>query len=264
MKRFAVLVFSVLVFSGCASGPPELPYPAFVQVDELPNVFIASLPGVRAKQLAGDAMTRRTSNRVDLPADWTGTSGGTPGRSVEIFVLRGQIDVADINLGSGGYLYLPSGSLGFNLTTRQGAQILYFVYDDEPNAVIQSPIIIDSQAIDWEDGDSLGVQFKELRYDPGTGSRTWITRVKTGANLPWTSSTVTREAYLVSGNQQYSECINGEIETWSYTPGGYVLRPADVIHGGPEAVAYTDATWFMREAEPGISTTWPACEAAAD
>ena len=65
----------------------------------------------------------------------------------------------------------------------------------------------------------------------------------------------------MSGNQQYSECFNGEVETWSYTPGGYVLRPADVIHGGPEAVAYTDATWFMREAEPGVSTTWPDCVA---
>ena len=265
MIRFAlvsVAIIATVAIAGCASGPPKLPYPAFVQVDELPDMFMASLPGVRAKQLAGDPQTRRTSNRVNLPADWKGTSGGVPGRSMEIFVLQGQLEVADIKLGSGGYLYLPSGSLGFNLVAAEGAQILYFVNDADPDAVIRSPIIIDSAVIDWQDGDSLGIQTKELRYDPGTGSRTWLTRVNTGANLPWTSSTVVRESYLMSGNQQYSECVNGKVETWSYMPGGYVLRPADTIHGGPDAVAYTDATWFNREAEPGVSTTWPTCVAA--
>ena len=90
-----------LLISACASGPPKLPYPAFVQVDELEDIFMASLPGVRAKQLAGDSQTRRTSNRIDLPGDWKGTTGGSPGRSLEIFVIAGKLTIADINLGRG-------------------------------------------------------------------------------------------------------------------------------------------------------------------
>ena len=62
-------VAAAILLGGCASGPPQLPYPAFVQVDELNDIFMASLPGVRAKQLSGDPQTRRTSNRVDLPKD---------------------------------------------------------------------------------------------------------------------------------------------------------------------------------------------------
>mgnify|MGYP000411600299 CR=1 FL=1 len=73
-----VLVLALL--TSCASGPPEVPYPAFINANELEDVFVASLPGVRAKQLAGDSMTRRTSNRIDLPSGWRGTSGGAPGR----------------------------------------------------------------------------------------------------------------------------------------------------------------------------------------
>ncbi len=130
----AKLVSGVVVFvllAACASGPPTLPYPAFVQVDELEDIFMASLPGIRAKQLAGDPQTRRTSNRIDLPPDWSGTTGGSPGRSLEIFVISGQLMIADIELRRGGYAYLPAGSLGFNLRSDDGARILYFLNDVE-------------------------------------------------------------------------------------------------------------------------------------
>ncbi|MGI9249116.1 MAG: hypothetical protein ACR2QI_08875, partial [Woeseiaceae bacterium] len=96
-------VLFVLVLSACAGGAPKLPYPAYVQVDELADIFMASLPGIRAKQMAGDPQTRRTSNRIDLPPEWNGTSGGSPGRSLEIFVVDGQMTIADIELGRGGY-----------------------------------------------------------------------------------------------------------------------------------------------------------------
>ena len=256
------MVIAILLGACASGGPPQLPYPAFIQVDELNDIFIASLPGVRAKQLAGDPQTRRTSNRVDLPPDWKGTTGGAPGRSVEIFVLRGELEVADISLQAGSYLYLPSGSLGFNLSAKNGGQILYFVNDTDPDAVIRSPIIIDSDVLKWSDSEIPGVQTKELRNDPGNGSRTWLMRVATGANLPWQSSSVVREGYLVSGNQQYSECINGEVETWAYTPGGYFLRSPNTMSGGPEAVAYTDAVWLVRETEFGTTRVWPGCVAA--
>ena len=262
--RINTFLLALLFTAGCAgSGPPQLPYPAFIQVGELNDVFMASLPGVRAKQLAGDPQTRRTSNRVDLPRDWTGTTGGVPGRSLEIFVLQGEIEVADIKLSRGGYMYFPAGSLGFNLAAKEGAQIMYFVNDVDPEAMIRSPIIIDSDVLEWAGGAAPGVETKELRSDPGNGSRTWLMRVATGANLPWETSSVIREGYLVSGNQQYSECVNGKVETWIYSPGGYFLRPPNILHGGPEAVAYMDAIWLLRESEAGETTRWPECVAGA-
>jgi hypothetical protein len=258
-SKLSLLGFISLVVGACASTAPQLPYPAFVQTDELEDIFMASLPGVRAKQLAGDPQTRRSSNRIDIPRDWQGTSGGVPGRSMEIFVIRGEMTIADISLGSGGYAYLPAGSLGFNLVSDNGAQILYFVNDTDPDAMIQSPIIIEGGLLEWVDTAKVGVSSKELRSDPGNGSKTWLVSVATGAALAWESSTALREGYLITGNQQYSECVNGEVDTWQYSPGGYFYRPANTISGGPESVALTQSIWFFRETSKGDVKSWPEC-----
>ena len=252
-------VFTAVFLGACASGPPELPYTAFVQVDELSDIFMASLPGVRAKQLSGDLQTRRTSNRVDLPKDWAGTSGGEPGRSMEIFVLTGDFTIADIVLTRGGYAFLPAGSLGFNLSAKEGARILYFVNDTDPDSVIRSPIIINSYLLPWIETGKMGVEAKELRSDPGNGAKTWLVKVSTGASQNWESSSAAREGYLVTGNQQYAECVAGKTKLWQYAPDGYFNRPADTINGGPESVALTDSIWLLREAGKGDVTTWPSC-----
>ncbi len=100
---------------------------------------------------------------------------------MEIFVLAGKLELADIVLHRGGYAYLPSGSLGFNLSAKEGARILYFVNDTDPESVIRSPIIIDSGLLEWESTEKVGVSSKELRADPGNGSKTWLVSVSTGA-----------------------------------------------------------------------------------
>lgn len=250
----------VFLLSACASGPPELPYPAFVQVDELNDIFMASLPGVRAKQLAGDPQTRRTSNRVDLPPGWKGTTGGTPGRSLEIFVVKGELSIADVALPRGGYAYLPAGSLGFNLGSDAGAQVLYFLNDVDPDSMIRSPLILNSQLVSWEPTDLAGVSIKELRMDPGNSARTWLLKIATGATLPWQLSTGLREGYFLSGSYQHTECVDGQPFTWQYLPGGYFYRPANVINAGPEATAMTESVWFLRETKGGKHETVPACE----
>jgi hypothetical protein len=254
-----LIVAAVVLLGACADKPPKIPYPAFIQVDEMEDIFMASLPGVRAKQLSGDPQTRRTSNRIDLPADWSGTSGGVPGRSMEIFLISGAMMVADIELTAGGYAFLPAGSLGFNLSVKEGARILYFVNDTDPESVIRSPIIINSYLLDWEYTAKTGVETKELRNDPGNGAKTWLVRVATGAAQAWESSTAIREGYLVVGNQQFAECVNGEVELWQYAAGGYFYRPANTISGGPESLALTEAVWFLRETSKGDTIDWPSC-----
>lgn len=255
------LPYLALLLSGCAGGPPEVPYPAFVNVDELEDVFMAALPGIRAKQLAGDPQTRRTSNRINLPSEWSGTSGGMPGRSMEIFVLAGTVTLADIDLTTGGYAYLPAGSLGFNMTTREGAQILYFVNDMDPEAVIRSPILIDSGLLEWQATETPGLTTKELRNDPGTGARTWLLRIEAGASQPWGASSAVREGYLVSGKYRHTECVSGEEVTGSYSAGGYFYRPATVVNGGPSSGGAVDALWLLREVSAGTEIRASACSA---
>ena len=263
LRWFPALTPVTLFFllAGCASGPPKTPYPAFVQVDGLSDVFMAELPGIRAKQFGGDAELRTTANRVDLPPAWQGTTGASPGQSLEIFVLSGELLVADLSLGPGGYAYLPPGTLGFNFATAGGARLLYFLDDVNPSGVIQTPLILDSRLVDWEPSETPGLWRKELRMDPGSGARTWLLRIEPGASLGWERITTSREGYLLHGTYQHSECVDGKTLTWQYTPGGYFRRPPGAVNGGPDAGAIAESIWFLREPALAKLTSVAACTA---
>lgn len=240
-------LFVIALLASCASSPKPPAYPVFVVSDELPDLFLANLPGVRAKEFAGDMRSRTVSNRIDLPEGWSGTTGGSPGKALEIFVLTGDLTLADVDLGAGGYVYVPPGSLGFNLGSDSGARVLWFLSDVDNEATIQSPLILDSKLVDWQATDHVGVFSKDLRADPGSGERTWLMRYETGAEIPWQARSAPLEGYLMSGQFQQSECVTGGAYTDVYLPGGYFKRPADAVHGGPEAIVLSESIWFLRE-----------------
>lgn len=261
MNKRLVLAVSVFAFiaAGCASSPGAPDYPAFVITDELPYRFLATLPGVKAKEFTGDERTRSASQLIELPTGWSGTTGGAPGYALEIFVLTGELSLADVALTEGGYAYVPPGSIGFNMVSDEGAAILWFLSELDSNAVIRSPIILDSELVGWQPTDLVGVFTKELRADPGSGERAWLTRYETGAQIPWQSSSAQHEGYLVSGQFQDSECVAGQAYTDIYLPGGYFRRPADSVHGGPEASVIAESVWFLRERRESKTNFDVAC-----
>ena len=107
-SRVLACVFGALLITACKTTGPNVPYPAYVVVDGLPDIFIAGLPGVRAKPLVG-ATSDATggSYRIDLPTTWQGTSGAAPDKSLEIFVIEGELSVADVRL-QARWLCLPA------------------------------------------------------------------------------------------------------------------------------------------------------------
>lgn len=240
---------AMILLAACASTP-EVPYPAFVQADELPDVFLASLPGIRAKQFTGNLQTRRSSNRLLLPAQWSGTTGASPSKSLELYVLQGDLQLGDMTLTEGGYAWLPAGWSGFELKTEGGAQLLYFVDDANARGVIRTPLISSSKLLDWQPRSSrpedAGLSVKELRSDPGSNARTWLLRVAPQASIPWQKQPSVLEAYLLSGLYRGSECVGGQAVSAEYLPGGYFLRPAGAVHGGPQAKAVETSVWFLR------------------
>ena len=256
--RLTISLLLVLSLVACASTPTNVPYPAFIQTDDLPDVFMATLPGVRAKRYSEDYATRIGRYRVDLPADWTGSSGGMPDAALEIFVLAGELMVGDIKLIPGGYAYLPSGSLGFRLASSPGARILYFMSAEHPAGVIRAPILLDGVVSDWEEI-APGQSVRVLRMDPGSGERTWLLRTTSEATLGWQSVSTPREGYLVSGTQSMSECVEGKPRTGNYEPGGYFLRPANAIYGGGDTSVEKETVWFLRESSVGSVATLDAC-----
>jgi len=267
LSRMACLSFA-LILAGCAASPEQLPYPAFIEVDELPDVFIAGMPGIRAKSLAGDPQTRRSSKRIVLPADWQFTTGASPGMSVEIYVLAGEIRLGNLALSAGGYAFVPSGSTGMSMSTRDGAVLLYFLDEMNPSSVIQTPLIQSSNLLQWQpkstDMGDIGLSIKELRADPGSGARTWLLKVDPTAVQSWRHSSPSQEGYLMSGNYRTSECLQGEAVTADYLPGGYFYRPPGAVHGGPEESSTGVSIWFMRVLEQEVVRNVAGCVSTPD
>lgn len=253
--RLLLTVVLGVVLAGCANKPPAVPYPAFIQAAELPDIFVAGLPGIRAKRFSGNPETRRSSSLLTLPADWNFSTGGAPGKSVEIYVLAGNVNIGEFELSPGGYAYVPDGSTGVPLQTDSGAQILYFLDDSNPAAAIQTPIITNQNIVAWQslsaDPNDLGLSVKELRADPGSGARTWLLRIEPGATRQWQSRSVSEEGYMLAGNYTHSECVEGQASTAEYLPGGYYYRPPNAVNGGPESAAAVTSVWFLRTLSAG-------------
>ena len=258
MRLLPVCLLLTLV--GCATPRPQLPYPVFVQADELPDVFLAALPGARAKQFAGNPQTRRSSNRIVLPAQWSGSSGASPGKSLELYVLYGEMRIGDLTLSPGGYAWFPPGFSGANLSTTFGAELLYFLDDANPQNQFRSPIIYSSEIVDWQPlsnaAEHQGMMIKEMRHDPGSGSRTWLLQVSPEARSAWQSRDRVLEGYLISGRYQGSECATGKPVNAIYTEGGYFQRPPNTVHGGPDERALEASVWLLRvggESQPVLA-----------
>jgi hypothetical protein len=260
LKTVTVLIVLGLA-GGCAGSRPNLPYPAFIQADELPDVFLAALPGARAKQFAGDPHSRRSSNRVVLPASWSGTSGAAPDKSLELYVVYGELKVGDLVLRPGGYAYFPPGFHGSNLSTVYGVELLYFLDNANPANVIQTPIIYSSEIVDWQPLESAtsGLSVKEIRRDPGSGARTYLLRATPQAAIGWHKRPGVLEGYLLSGRYQGSECFAGKAATGIYTEGGYFHRSAEVVSGGPQEKALETSIWLLRTLQDAAPVAVEGC-----
>lgn len=238
------------LLAGCAAPARQVPYPAFVQAAELPDAFLAGLPELRAKRLSGSAETGRYSALLTLPPGWRWTTGASPGMSVEIYVLSGEIVLGDLTLLSGNYAYLPPGSLGLPMSTAAGAELLYFLDEADASSVIRTPLFSSREVIPWQPVEGgtpvAGSEEKVLKHDPGSGAKTWLLRAAPGDGQPWQRHSLVTEGFLLSGDYRHSECVGPRAVTGEYESGGYFLRPAGVVSGGPEAGTREGAVWLLR------------------
>jgi hypothetical protein len=262
-----LILASMLTLVSCATGPSDAPYPAFIQADTMPISFLAGLPGVRAVELAGNPDTRRASIRLSLPADWSFSTGAEPDKSVEIYVLSGDLQLGEFTMGPGGYAYLPSGTMGLQMSTESGASVLYFLDKDNRASVIRTPMILSREILQWQpvsdDLNDIGVSTKDLRFDPGSGARTSLLRIEAGATRPWVRSSVSEEGYLIEGTYQHSECVEGEELTAIYMPGGFYNRPPQAVNGSPESGGEGAAVWLVRSRSFAEIEVVGECAAAA-
>ena len=245
-----IYCLALLMLAACAGKAPHVPYPVYQNASDISDTFLAGLPGTRAKVFSEDVRSRRSSMQLAVPSDWSFSTGAAPGKTLELYVLEGDLKLGEFELKPGGYAFLPSGSMGIGMSSVSGALLLYFVDDVQPDAVIQTPIISNSDLLNWhttsDEIDDFGISTKELRSDPGSGAQTWLLKIEPGAVQDWQQMSTAQEGFLLSGQYRHSECGVDGIVRGEYFEGGYFLRPENRVNGGPESVAMQTSVWLMR------------------
>jgi len=203
------------------------PHIEFIQALAVEPRELADGPfaGARERLLSEDPDSGALTATVATPAGWSGQVGGSD-RPVELFVLRGALELDGRPLTTGCYAHLPAGGAAHRLAGE--ADLLAMV--DAPAARSdEPPQITDTNEMRWVASAIAavppGLVNKRLRQDPASGERTWLAACVPG----WMEERAeihptVEEALMLSG-----DLLLGT--RGAMTPGCYFWRPPMVPHG---------------------------------
>lgn len=217
------------------------PHIEFVQAQTLPWRRIppgAARPDAEYKYLSRDADTGACSCLIRYPAGWARLADETLDAAEEFYVLDGEIEINGERFAADHYGNLPRGLPRHSMSTRCGAVVLTF-FDAEP--LFAPPGIGDGELVrrdvlhmpwDMRLNDQklahLGISRKDLRADPATGERTFLSMMlphsePPGSQGPRESHPVVEECFVISGSLVGP---HGEMHA-----GAYFWRPPGIPHG---------------------------------
>lgn len=219
----------------------------FVQAQMLPWRRIGhglARPDAEYKLLSRDCADGACSVLMRYPAGWSREGPEHILADEEFFVLEGSLVMDGLEYAADCYGYLPAGWTRHAMSSPQGCVLLAF-YDREPvlvankgdEAARSSPRavpLLDAGKMSWDmtlndpNLRHLGIGRKNLRTDPETGERTFLSLVlpqaaPPGNRGPQEIHPVVEEAYLIAGS------LTGPQGTMY--PGAYFWRPAGIAHG---------------------------------
>lgn len=248
--------------SGSNRGFVSLPNPQDVPFVPLP---IQGLPdGVRVKILSLDNQSGACTLLIEMPPESSRAERGFHTSDVEIFVIEGELNIADATLTSRCYSFIPAGMVYTPIETKTGCTALFF-FNTSPNftvsnksapkAKVETFIACKNYYEEGWDVSNTRDEFKSspplflkvLRQDETTGARTWITGVIGGhPRYAWQVHPMWREGFLLEGEYTIAECLPQGKQVVAYKGGGYFFRPANIAHVGPESGPNGYAIWLFR------------------
>jgi quercetin dioxygenase-like cupin family protein len=190
--------------------------------------------------------------QLELPAGWALTWPPPRARTLEIFVLTGELTVAGATLTEWSYLHVPV-SVPLRLASSRGATILVYADLPQPTDGTQMRIVATTSA-DWrsgviaarDTGRSLALEVRDLLNVPSTGQRTWLLRAGADLVLPFERHQTVEEGYIVHGRYRLIERLERGETVFDHEPGGYFWRPAGIVHGGPRSGSDGDFVMLLR------------------
>lgn len=225
----------------------DRPHIEFVPAQLLPWRRIApgrGRPDAEYKFLSRDAQDGACSCLIRYHPGWERDAEESLTASEEFYVLEGGFELDGVAYGPDTYGYLPAGWPRRQMRSPEGAVVLSF-FDRQPDPVPGPSQVTDTMRAsavprldvlhmpwDMRVNDPrlahLGISRKDLRSDPLTGERTFLSMVlphsePPGSRGPTETHPTVEEAYMISGSLVGP---HGEMH-----PGAYFWRPPGVAHG---------------------------------
>jgi len=219
----------------------------FVQAQLLPWLRIGpglARPDAEIKLLSRDDSDGACSVLLRFPPGWTREGPEHLLADEEFYVLEGSIEINGQTFGQDSYAFWPAGWTRGTTRTLTGCVLIAF-YSADPKLVgtagdgsaENSPRAIpylDVAGMAWDMSlndpklKHLGISRKNLRTDPETGERTFLSlilpqAIPIGNKGPQEMHPVVEESYLIAG------ALTGPQGTMH--PGAYFWRPPHIAHG---------------------------------
>jgi hypothetical protein len=217
----------------------------FIQAQMLPWRRIGpglARPDAEYKLLSRDAVTGACTVLMRYPKGWRREGPEHILASEEFYVLDGAFALNDILYRPDCYAYLPARMTRTSMAAQDGATLLSF-FDREPDIVAgegeddktqQAVLYFDAADAPWDmtlndpNLSHLGISRKNLRTDPVTGERTFLSLVlphalPSGAEGPQETHPCVEEAYVIAGSLAGPHGV--------MHPGAYFWRPPGIAHG---------------------------------
>lgn len=222
----------------------DRPHIEFIQAQLLPWRRIGTAtarPGAEYKFLSRDDVDGACSALIRYPPGWRRDGEEHILADEEFYVLEGDLTINEQAYAFDSYGFLPKGWTRLNMATETGAIVLTF-FDCEPTIVpgvgtcdtYRAVPHVDALHMPWDMSLNdpklahLGISRKDLRLDPDTGERTFLSMVlphsePPGLSGPQEMHPIVEEAYVISGS------LTGPQGTME--PGAYFWRPPGIAHG---------------------------------
>lgn len=247
----------------------------FVQSQMLPWRRIGhglARPDAEYKLLSRNPHTGACSTLMRYPAGWKRHGPEHILADEEFFVIEGSLVMDGHYYGENAYAFLPAGWSRNEMQSDEGCTLLAF-YSSEPTLVPEAGDgaaeqseravpVLDTAAMPWdltlndENLRHLGIGRKNLRTDPVTGERSFLSLILPQAEPPehkgpQETHPVVEESYLIAGS------LTGPHGTMY--PGAYFWRPPGIPHG-PFGARW-GAVSFMRFVGGRHVNEWSVTEA---
>ena len=239
---------------------------------DLPNrpMTIAGCEGrIEARILSKDLSGPATRLAL-IPEGWGSGVVGAFTADLEMFVIRGQLEVAGERIGQYDYIAVRAGEVISGLRSHDTTVALLMTsapirYDTSAGGLLTRPLVGRSADASWVPVDELPGRFTRPLAD-GPHGKVWLSGARDWENQDngWHLHHSNEEVFVLEGEFTVTERLgagpddpdsNQIEETNRYGPGTYIFRLAGRPHGGPGSSSSNLAIAFHRMHGPA-ATEW--------